>query len=73
MGPVRFDVAGKRADKGLFREIDGLFVAPGRHDRYRSRMVPGHPVEAQGWITLRPRYGLRMTLEKRVSEAGSAL
>ena len=40
---------------------------------YRLRVVPGHPVEAQGWITLRPRYGLRMTLEKRVSGAGSAL
>ena len=32
---------------------------------YRLRMVPGHPVEAQGWITLRPRHGLRMTLEER--------
>ena len=32
---------------------------------YRLRMVPGHCVEAQGWITLRPRYGLRMTLEPR--------
>ena len=32
---------------------------------YRLRAVPGHPVEAQGWITLRPRCGLRMLLEKR--------
>ena len=32
---------------------------------YRLRVVPGHPVEAQGWITLRPRYGLRMTVEPR--------
>ena len=32
---------------------------------YRLRMVPGHRVEAQGGITLRPRYGLRMTLEPR--------
>ena len=40
---------------------------------YRLRVVPGHPVEAQGWITLRPRYGLRMTLEKRVSGAVSGL
>ena len=37
---------------------------------YRLRVVPGHPVEAQGWITLRPRHGLRMTLEKRVHGAG---
>ena len=32
---------------------------------YRLRVVPGHRVEAQGRITLRPRYGLRMTLERR--------
>ena len=32
---------------------------------YRLRTVSGHPVEAQGWVTLRPRHGLRMTLEKR--------
>ena len=32
---------------------------------YRLRMAPGHRVEAHGGITLRPRYGLRMTLEPR--------
>ena len=32
---------------------------------FRLRMVPGHRVEACGKITLRPRYGLRMTLERR--------
>ena len=32
---------------------------------YRLRMAPGHRVEAQGRITLRPRYGLPMTLERR--------
>ena len=32
---------------------------------YRLRVVAGHRVEAQGRITLRPRYGLRMVLERR--------
>ena len=32
---------------------------------YRLRVVPGHRVEAYGRVTLRPRYGLRMTLERR--------
>ena len=32
---------------------------------FRLRMAPGHRVEAYGRITLRPRYGLRMTLERR--------
>jgi cytochrome P450 len=33
--------------------------------RYRLRLTPGHPVEPQGLITLRPRYGLRMNLQRR--------
>lgn len=32
---------------------------------YRLRVAPGHRVEAYGRITLRPRHGLRMTLERR--------
>ena len=32
---------------------------------YRLRMALGHRVEAQGRVTLRPRYGLPMTLERR--------
>jgi cytochrome P450 len=30
---------------------------------YRLRLVPGHPIELQPLITLRPRYGVKMTLE----------
>jgi hypothetical protein len=33
--------------------------------RYRLQLKPGHPVEPQGLITLRPRHGLRMVLERR--------
>jgi cytochrome P450 len=33
--------------------------------RYRLHLKPGFPVEPQGLITLRPRYGLRMLLERR--------
>ena len=32
---------------------------------YRLRLVPGHPVEPQGLISLRPRYGVKVTLESR--------
>jgi cytochrome P450 len=28
--------------------------------RYRLHLVPGHPVEPQALVTLRPRYGLAM-------------
>jgi len=30
--------------------------------KYRLRMVPGHPVEPQPLVTLRPRYGMKMML-----------
>jgi cytochrome P450 len=33
--------------------------------RYRFHPVPGHPVEPKMQITTSPRYGLRMTLERR--------
>ncbi|MBV8674161.1 MAG: cytochrome P450, partial [Acidobacteriaceae bacterium] len=33
--------------------------------RYRLRLVPDHPVEVQGLAYLRPRYGLKATLEQR--------
>jgi cytochrome P450 len=33
--------------------------------RYQLRMVPGHPVEPQMLVTLRPKYGLRMTIHER--------
>jgi cytochrome P450 len=32
---------------------------------YRPRLVPGHPVEPQGLISLRPRHGVKVTLENR--------
>jgi cytochrome P450 len=34
--------------------------------RYRLRILPDHPVEPQGLVTLRPRYGLKAALENRV-------
>ncbi|MDP9381507.1 MAG: cytochrome P450, partial [Chloroflexota bacterium] len=33
--------------------------------RFRLRLVPGHPVEVQPTVTLRPRFGLRMTVHPR--------
>ena len=33
--------------------------------RYRLHLVPGHPVEVEPLITLRPRHGLRMVVEAR--------
>ncbi len=33
--------------------------------RYRLRLVAGHPVEPQGLITLRARHGMKMALQRR--------
>ena len=33
--------------------------------RYRLHLLPGHPVELEPLITLRPRYGMRMVVEAR--------
>jgi cytochrome P450 len=33
--------------------------------RYQLRMVPGHPVEPQLLVSLRPKYGLKMTIHRR--------
>lgn len=33
--------------------------------RFRLRLVPGHPIEPVGLITLRPRHGIQVTLEPR--------
>jgi hypothetical protein len=33
--------------------------------RYRLRLKSAHPIEPQGLITLRPRHGMPMTLERR--------
>ena len=40
--------------------------------RYRLRVAPGQKVALQSNVTLRPRHGLRMTLEKRASHATAA-
>jgi hypothetical protein len=40
--------------------------------RYRLRLKPGFPVEPQGLITLRPRYGLKMLLERRQDSKNAA-
>jgi cytochrome P450 len=33
--------------------------------RWRLHLVPGHPVELQPAVTLRPKHGMVMTLERR--------
>jgi cytochrome P450 len=58
--------AGKRICIGAsFAMAEAVMLLATLAQRYQLRMVPGHPVEAQGLITLRPRYGMRMQLQPR--------
>lgn len=48
-----------------FAWMEGVLAIATIAQRWRFRLVPGHRVEAQPLITLRPKYGMRMTIEMR--------
>jgi cytochrome P450 len=48
-----------------FAMTEAILILATIAQRYRLHLKPGHPVEPQGLITLRPRYGLKMSLEPR--------
>ncbi len=45
-----------------FALIEARLVLATVAQRYRVELVPGHPVEPESMITLRPRYGVQVTL-----------
>lgn len=58
--------AGPRTCLGLsFAMTEMAVVVAMLAQRYRLRLVPGHPVEPLGYLTLRPRFGLPMSIERR--------
>ena len=58
--------AGQRICIGAtFAMTEAILILATVAQRYRLRLKSGHPVEPQGLITLRPRYGMPMTLERR--------
>jgi len=46
-----------------------LLVTLAQH--WAMRLVPGHPVEPQPRLTLRPKYGMKMVLKKRAQQLGN--
>jgi len=48
-----------------FAWMEGVLLLAALGQRWRLRLVPGHKVEFNPLITLRPRYGMRMTLHSR--------
>jgi Cytochrome P450 len=48
-----------------FAWMEGALVLATIAQRFRMRLAPGHPVEMQPLVTLRPKHGMRMVLESR--------
>jgi cytochrome P450 len=48
-----------------FAWMEGVLLLAALARKWRMRLVPGHSVEVQPLITLRPRHGMQMTLERR--------
>jgi cytochrome P450 len=51
----------------MFALMEAQLVLASVAQRYRLRLVPNHPVELQPLITLRPRHGVKVTLEARAN------
>jgi cytochrome P450 len=47
-----------------FAMLEAQLVLAMVAQRHRLDLVPGHPVVPEAWVTLRPRYGLQMTLQR---------
>jgi hypothetical protein len=45
--------------------MEGILVLATLAGKWKARLVPGHRVELKPLITLRPKYGMLMTLERR--------
>ncbi len=48
-----------------FAWMEGVLVMATLARKWRMRLVPGHPVELQPIVTLRPKHGMKMRLEHR--------
>jgi cytochrome P450 len=50
-----------------FAWMEGVLALASFARRWRLRLVPGHPVEPQPIVTLRPKHGMRMVAERRAA------
>jgi cytochrome P450 len=55
-----------------FAWMEGVLLIATIAQRWKLRLVPGHPVETKPMVTLRPRFGMRMTVEARKQTAPAA-
>jgi cytochrome P450 len=50
-----------------FAWMEGIVTIAAVAQRWKLRLVDGHPIEVLPLITLRPKYGMKMKLEQRGS------
>jgi cytochrome P450 len=48
-----------------FAWMEGILLIATLAQKWKMRLAPGHQVKMQPLITLRPKHGMRMTIEKR--------
>jgi cytochrome P450 len=48
-----------------FAWMEGILALATLAQQWRMRLAPGHPVALKPLLTLRPKYGMRMMLERR--------
>ena len=48
-----------------FAWMEGVLLLATLGQKWKMKLLPGHPVEPEPLITLRPKYGMKMTLELR--------
>lgn len=60
-----FGFGARRCIGESFALLEGVLLLATLAQKWKLRLVPGHPVEVNPLITLRPKYGMRMTIEPR--------
>ena len=48
--------------------MESMFAISIIASRWRLKLVPGHPIAMEPLISLKPKYGVRMTLERRTPQ-----
>jgi cytochrome P450 len=61
-----FGGGGRKCVGESFAVMEGVLVLATVAQRYRLRAIPGHRVEPEPYVTLRPRNGLPMRVERRL-------
>jgi cytochrome P450 len=62
-----FGAGGRQCIGESFAWMEAVLVLATLAQKWELRLFPGHRVEPQPLITLRPKYGMRMTVAPRAS------